>query len=576
MTDTPAEPIGRLGSQRSRTEPSENHPLEQLVRGRDAFRRQAWREAYAEFVLADRAAPLDTEDVERSALAAHLIGRDADRDDRLARAHNEFMGRGDAESAARCAFWLGFMLVNSGEAARGSGWLARARRTLDEANCDSVVRGYLMLPVGIQNVGQGNADAAMAAFNEAVDIGRRFGDADLITIARLGQGRSHIRCGRVAEGVSLMDEVMVAVTMGELSPASVGGVYCSVLDGCHEIFDLRRAREWTQAFAEWCALHPDLVPFRGHCLIRRAEVMQLHGEWTDALGEAARACEQFADSPQRATAGAAYYRCGELHRLRGEFNEAEEAYRRANQCGRRPQPGLAQLRLAQNQADVAASAIRHVLGDVQRREMRSYTLHAAIDIMLAANDVAAARSAANELSVIAAELDAPYLYATASQGAGAVLIAEGQPASAMQVLRGAWSRWNGLEAPYEAARVRVLIGLAHRAMGDEESAIMEFDAARQTMQTLGAIPDVMRIDALSAPTLKRGGALTSREVEVLRLVATGQTNRAIAATLGISDKTVARHVSNLLGKLNLASRAGATAYAYDHSLLRPSPPRRST
>ncbi len=389
-----------------------------------------------------------------------------------------------------------------------------------------------------------------------------------MTIALMGRGRTSIFLGRTAEGVALLDEAMVAVTAGEVSPIIAGDIYCSVIEACQEIFDLRRAQEWTAALGEWCEAQPDLVLYRGQCLVHRAEIMQLHGTWSDAMHEAERACERLAQPPGQPAIGAALYQVAELHRLRGEFVKAEDAYRRASQHGREPQPGLALLRLAQGQVDAARATIRRVVDEAQDRVTRSRLLAPYVEILLASGDVDAARAAADELSEIASNLDAPLLRAAAAHSQGAVLLAEEDAPAALAALRDAGAAWQELEAPCEAARVRVLVGLACRRLGDEDTAAMELDAARQAFGELGAAPDLAHVRELSREAVPGdAGGLTSREVEVLRLVATGKTNRAIADELFISEKTVARHISNIFTKLGLSSRSAATAYTYEHGLV---------
>jgi ATP/maltotriose-dependent transcriptional regulator MalT len=538
-----------------------------LERGRAAFAGQAWADAYERLSAADRETPLEPGDLERLAAAAYLVGREDESAEAWVRAHHELLARGQTGPAARCAFWLAFGLLNRGELARGGGWVARARRVVAGGQ-DRAEHGYLRWLAAFQSLLEGETAAALAGFEQAATFADRWGEPDLAALARVGAGRALIRLGRTGPGVALLDEVMVAVETGELSPIVVGDLYCTVLEGCQELFDLRRAQQWTAVLASWCAAQPDLVPYRGQCLLHRAELMQLHGAWPDAMEEARRAYERFLQPTAHPAAGAAAYQLAELHRLRGEAAEAEEAYRLASRWGREPQPGLALLRLAQGQLAAARAAIRRVLDEATDRPDRARLLPAAVEIALAGGDVPAARAAADELAGAAEELDAPLLAATAAAADGAVLLGQGDARAALAALRGAWTAWQELEAPYEAARVRVGIGLACRELGDQDAAAMELDAARWVFRQLGAAQDLAQVEGLAGRGPARAsGGLTAREVQVLRLVATGRTNRAIAAELVLSERTVDRHVSNIFTKLGVASRAAATAWAYEHHLI---------
>jgi DNA-binding CsgD family transcriptional regulator len=541
--------------------------VEHLVSGRASYDRNEWAAAHGQLRLADAAAPLAAADLERLANASYLVGDDQGSVQAWTRAHAEHRGRGDLPRAIRCAFWLAFGALHKGQHARGAGWLKRAEGLLAECGEECVEAGFLLIPAALRFIGAGDPRKAYETLCRAAEIADRFGDRDLAALARHGRGRVLIRLGEVERGVALLDEAMTSVEAGDVSPIVVGEVYCSVIEGCVEIYDLGRAREWTEALSRWCDSQPDLAPYRGQCLVRRAEIMQLRGAWPDALEEAREACDRLTRPPGEPAAGAAFYQRGELHRLRGELVEAEEAYREASEWGRNPQPGLALLRLAQGRTGAAEAAIRRTEGETRDRTARCRILPAYVEIMLATDDLPAARSAADELSAIAAALEAPYLRAIAATSTGAVLLGEGDARAALPALRDAWGIWDSLEAPHDAARVRVLIGLACHALGDVDSAELEIAAARNIFQKLGATVDLTRIDDLSDAPPGDPHGLTPREIEVLRLVAAGETNRGIAARLFISERTVERHVSNIFTKVRVSSRSAATAFAYEHQLV---------
>ena len=546
------------------------HELTALERGRAAFDHWAWADAYAALTEAAGEEPLGRGDLARLAIAAHLVGRDDESIAVLTRLHRVATDAADAPTAARSAFWLVMVLARNGELAQAGGWLARGGRELEKSGLDVVERGYLLVPVALAQQESGDPAGAKGTYLEAAGIADQFGDRDLATLARLGQGDALIALGDVDDGMALLDEAMVAVTAGEVSPVVVGIVYCAVIETCQGLFDLRRAQEWTAALTRWCEAQPDLVPYRGQCQLFRSELTQLHGAWQEAADEAREAAAHADDPADRPVAGEAQYRQAELHRLRGAFQQAEAAYRRASGLGRRPEPGLALLRLAQGRADQAAISIRRALAEETRPRSRTHLLEPSVEILLAAGDVRGARGAADELRAIAAQSDAPLLGAMAARAVGAVTLAEGDAGAALTALRRASEAWQALDAPYEVARARLLIAEACRALGDRDGASLELEAARDVLRRLDARPDLERIARLEGADDARArpaGPLTAREVEVIRLVAGGKTNRAIAADLVISEKTVARHLANIFTKLDLSSRSAATAYAYEHGLV---------
>lgn len=525
-----------------------------------------WTATYQRLCELDTVSPLEPAKLLDLATSAYLIGKDREGLTALVRAHQGFVQRQDPRAAGGIAARIASILISRGDAAQAAGWMARATRLLDESGDPGVERGYLLIPAARQSIMSGNVADAVSKFAEAADIGERYGDADLINLARQGHGRALIELGDIGRGISLLDEVMVAVTAGEVSAIVTGIVYCSVLSACSDLFDVGRAREWTQALTRWCDSQPDMVPYRGECLVHRAEIISLQGVWPDALHEALLACERLAEPPGQPAFGAALYQVAELHRLRGELEQAEAAYRRAAESGRSPFPGLALLRLAQGRCDDAAASIGRVLQESRHRRARSRLLSAAVEIMLACDDIAAAHQAADELDALAQAIATPFVRATAARARGAVLLAEGDLTAALSACRTAWTLWRELDVPYEAARTQVLIAQACRALHDRDSADIELDAACQAFQHLGATLDLARLRTSGAAPRSAAG-LTARELQVLRLVATGRTNRAIADELELSEKTVARHISNIFNKLDVSSRAAATAFAFEHRLI---------
>ena len=541
--------------------------VKSLEQGRNAFRQQAWGDAFSFLTSANETEDLNADDLVLLAKAAYLTGKAADCKDFWARAHQKFLNQNNTERAIHSAFWIGLLLFFQGDHAQGSGWLARAGRIADEYKKDCAEEGFLLIPQGLQHLRKNDAESAYHVFHKAVETGNRFGNSDLMTLGRLGSGQALIHQNKIDKGTALFDEIMVAVISGEVSPIVAGIVYCAVIETCQKIYDLRRAIEWTDALSRWCDSQPDLIPYRGQCLVRRAEIMQMHGEWPDAMKEIERAC-QLAPASNPPATGEAFYRQAELYRLKGKYSKAEKAYRQANECGRNPQPGLALLRLVQGKADAAKTAILQVEDEYQDKIKRSRILPAFIEIMLATNDTEAAQDVIKELFDIAEALEAPYLKAISSRAEGSILLATSNPGTALKKLRQSWSIFKEIRASYESAQTQVLIGLACRELGDDDTGEMELDTACKIFQKLGAIPDQQKVESLLKESLpNQSHGLTTRELEVLRILATGKTNKDIAAELFISERTVDRHVSNILGKLDLASRAAATAYAYKHGLI---------
>ena len=508
------------------------------------------------------------DELERHAISAYLRGADDEAEALWIRAHDEALRDEDLPRAARCISWLVLELFNRREWARGSGWLARGLGMLDSVN-ECPAHGLLSGLDSRNHLRQGDTDAAAKAALRALELSKQFNDPDLYVFSRLTIALVHIRQGRPTDAASLFDEIMVGVTVDDVSPIAVGVVYCAVIEACRSTFDLSRAREWTVALDRWCSAQPHMVAFRGKCLVHRSEILRHSGAWSEALAEAERACDWSGSHTNsfRYPAGAAFYELGEIHRLRGDVEEATTAYRRASEHGHAPEPGLTLLQFTSGKSDLAGTSIRRLLSERQAGASRAEVLLAAVDILTSLDDVIAAGVAADELSRISEQFQAPAVRAMAAHAIGEVRLAEGDVPAALRSLREAWMLWQELEIPYRAARVRVLLSQACQKLGDHVAAEFELDAARQFFERVSARPDLARIDATRSSPRTDAHTLSVRELEVIRLVAAGKTNRQIAEQLSLSVRTVDRHVSNILLKLHLPSRSAATAYAYQHDLV---------
>ncbi|HET7736056.1 MAG TPA: LuxR C-terminal-related transcriptional regulator [Nocardioidaceae bacterium] len=526
--------------------------VSELSTAREAFAERAWRRAYDSFAAADAQAALELDDLDQFAQAAMLLARTDDYFALRERAYQLCVERNDQLGAARLAGWIGNQRMADGSVGQGTAWVARAQQHLDADGSETVLTGFLAMGHAFVALTEGQPMRAMELAAEAVECGRRFRDPELLALAAHMQGLLLIEAGETAAGVARLDEAMLALGDPRLSPLVTGIVYCGVLAGCWNAYDLHRASEWTQAMTAWCASQPELANFTGVCKVHRAELQQLRGAWTEVRAELT-GVEGALSSAQ-----AAYVR-GNVDRLQGRFDDAEEAFQLASRLVD-PQPGLALLRLARGSSEAAAAMTRRALGEYQEPGRRVELLFGAVEVLLAVGDVEGAAVAQAEL---AAQARSSAIVLAFSQHAQAMLdLAAGRPSDALRQLRPALAAWLDIAAPYQEARTRLLVAHACRALGDTESADRELAAARATFVALGAMPDLAQLDGEV-----RDDLLSPRELEVLRLVATGATNRAIAAQLVLSERTVDRHVSNIFGKLGVSTRAAATAYAFERQLV---------
>jgi DNA-binding NarL/FixJ family response regulator len=538
-----------------------------LAHGRACYEQRRWREAFSALLGADASVPLAADDRERLAWSAALSGNDAAFLAALEALHRDCAVSGDRQRAARAAFWIGFHLLGSGEAGRAMGWLTRASRLVEhEERCAE--RGYLLLPQVYRHLADAENAAAERVAHEAAQIGEGCRNHDLVALAQNLEGRALLRQGKVNAGLALLDEVMLTVTAGELSPLVTGMVYCNVIATCQQIYAVDRAREWTLALTRWCEAQPELVTFTGICLVHRCEITQLGGGWRQATEELKQVCEGPLANADPEVVAEAHYQQAELARLRGQFSEAEASYRLASRLGHEAQPGIALLRLAQGQTDSALHTITRVLSTTEAVWQRARLLPAYIEITLAADELDEARRGCEELQGIALSFGTEILKAMAAHARGALYVASGDPRAAVEPLRQALGVWRDVGAPYVMARIRALLAKAFLALEDRDGAALELEAARSVFEELGAAHDVAALVADAAPPPpSHAHGLSARELQVLRQVARGKTNKQIAGELGVSERTVDRHVSNIFTKLGVATRAAATAFAYEAKLV---------
>jgi ATP/maltotriose-dependent transcriptional regulator MalT len=545
---------------------AERPERDSLASARTAFAAHDWAAAYEEFAAFRDRDVLTADDLHSLGESAWWLGRIDACLEAFEAAYQRFLADDQPIPAAMSAFYLAVHSMSRGDAAQGSGWLARARRLVDN-DPETAPYGYLFYVDTFSALGGGKLDEAETLALRMGELGRRLEDPNLAALGVLGRGRVLVKKGQVGEGMALLDDAMLEAMSGRLDPTWAGTIYCHLMDVCHELADVRRAAEWTHATSRWCETIPDANLYPGICRVHRAQVMQVQGDWDGAESEADRACRDMLGVHVGTVAGG-QYELGDLRRLRGDFAGAEEAFKRAHELGRDPQPGLALLRLMQGRIDLAVASMRAALGATSDPLARARLCGAHVEIALAAGDIDAAGASTSELEQTAAAFSSPGLQAAAKGAMGAVLLARGQAKEALVELREACRRWQEIEAPYEEARTRLLLADAYRALADEDAVLMELDAADAVFRRLGADWDSRTV------TDRRGSAtppagLTQRELEVLQLVAAGRSNREIAAELFLSERTVHRHMSNILAKLEVPSRVAATAFAYEHGLTAP-------
>ncbi|HEX6261763.1 MAG TPA: adenylate/guanylate cyclase domain-containing protein [Actinomycetota bacterium] len=463
-----------------------------LIEGREAAARHAWREARELLEAADAVEPLTASDAEVLARSAWWLGDLAACIAFRERAHRTYRKAGQILGAARVALDLSHDYLMKGDGAMGNGWRRRAERLLaDQAPAPE--HGYLERMRAGAAMAAGDLDGALEHAIRCQELGERFADPDLQALGLHEQGRILIRLGRAPEGLAVLDEAIVAAVSGELDPVVTGIIYCNAIEICRDLTDYARAGEWNDAAKRWCE-RMAVSGFPGICRVRRAEIGKLRGAWPEAEREARQAVSELKEWYVD-VAAAGLYEIGEIRLRMGDFAAAEEAFRDANGLGHDPQPGLALLRLREGEVGAAWAAIQRSLAATSDadRLRRARLLPAAVEIALENGDVGAASGAAAELEAIAETFLSTALRAAATVARGRILLAEGKAREAGEALREGRGLWAEVDAPYEVAEARRLLGLAYREAGDEDGARLELEAALTAFETMGGVPDAARV-----------------------------------------------------------------------------------
>ena len=465
---------------------------ELLAAGRDAADRHSWREARELLEAADDAEALSAPDVEVLARSAWWLGDLSACIALRERAYRAYRRGDEVLGAARVALELSHDYLMKGDGAMGSGWHRRAERLLVHEP-PGPEHGYLERRRANAAMAAGDLDTALEHAHRCEAIGERFSDPNLQALGLHEQGRILILHGRVEDGLAALDEAIVAAVSGELDPLSTGIIYCNAIEICRDLTDYARAGEWTEAAKRWCE-RMAVSGFPGICRVRRAEIGRLRGAWPEAEREARQAVSELKEWYVD-VAAAGFYEIGEIRLRMGDHPAAEEAFREANGLGHDPQPGLALLRLREGGSGAAWTAIQRALAstsDVDRLR-RARLLPAAVEIALEAGDLAAGARASKELGDIARTFSSTALRAAAAVARGRILLAEGMPREASQAFQEGRGLWAEVDAPYEGAEARRLLGLAYRESGDEEGARLELETALTAFETMGGVPDAARV-----------------------------------------------------------------------------------
>ncbi len=459
-----------------------------IAAGRSALARHEWTEAFDLLSTADRASPLPGPALEALAEAAFFVARPDVTAEAKERAFRWYLDAGEEQRAAYLAVDLARGALLEGRPSIASGWVRRAERILPEEG-DTYAHGYLALVRSEIAAAGGETERAITLAEQAVAIGQRATDPDLRAWSLSHLGELRIAGGATPDGLAMLEEASIAAVNGELSPFTSGVTACRMISACRDLSDYRRAHEWIEATERYCQ-RQSVSGFPGVCRVHRAEVTALSGAWDRAETDLQAATTELERFRAYGAQADGFYALGDIRRLRGDFDRAEEALREAHARGRSPQPALSLIRLGQGRVQAALTAIDGAIDEQgANRWGRARLLPARSEILVAAGDVVAARVAVDELATTIAEYPMPALEAGHQLALGRVQLAEGDAADAVRSLRAAVRGWREVGSPHDVARSRALLADALRARGDEDDAHLELRAAVEEFRRLGANVD---------------------------------------------------------------------------------------
>jgi ATP/maltotriose-dependent transcriptional regulator MalT len=540
-------------------------PEDAVQRGRGAYAQADWKAARDAFTQAHSAGSLGVDDLALLGRAAWWLGDVHQALSLSEEVFAQYCAVDRTRDAAMTALQLSLLWMTRGDLTVGAAWLARARRLLADLPEDPG-HGYLIYLETSMSL-DGHAEPwAAASVDRLRALAASTGDPALASLSDVASGMAALRRGDTDEGFERLDEAMLPVLAGRVAGEWAGDVYCTIIHVCHELADFQRMEDWTAATERWCTHFGSDAIYTGICRVHRLELLSARGEWAHAEARIARESQDLLRAnPWVASEG--FYQLGEIHRLRGDSEAAREAFAAARRAGSDAQPGAALLDLADGHTEEAWRGITDAL-DTRDQLARARLLRSAVEIALAAGRLGDAEPLGDELREAASRYATRGFRAWAAHVEGMLALTHRDHVRALDRLNEAESLFRLDRLPYDTADALVWIARTHRASGDDARSRRAIRRAREILAELGAAAEFATLgenDGAIAPAAATTfGPLTTREAEVLACVASGASNRDVAARLYISEKTVGRHLANIYAKLDVGTRTAAAAWWHAH------------